>query len=413
MKSEIDQLMEKNEIDALLITGPAQHNPAMFYLTGGGHITNADLIKKKGHTPVIFHGSMEREEAAKTGLLTCSYDKFPLTPYMRKANNDQIEANALRYHDLFLEAGVDKGKVALYGSTEIGSKFSVLNKFQQLFPEYEIIGLVPDTILLTAMMKKDSHEIERIRKMGHITTRVVGNVFDFISKQSLRGDVLVDENSQPITIGLIKSKINYWLAEAGAENPEQTIFAMGRDAGIPHSQGNDADIIQSGKTIVFDIFPCEVGGGYFYDFTRTWCVGFAPDDVKHLYEQVKCVYETVVAELEVDKPFKDYQKRTCELFEEMGHPTVLSNPTTLEGYVHSLGHGLGLHVHEMPFSGLTAKEDEKLVRGSVFTIEPGLYYPDKHMGVRLEDTYYVSESGTIEKMVDFPMDLVIPVKSVQ
>jgi Xaa-Pro aminopeptidase len=89
----------------------------------------------------------------------------------------------------------------------------------------------------------------------------------------------------------------------------------------------------------------------------------------------------------------------------------MSTPGALEGYVHSLGHGLGLHVHEMPFSGLTADEKETLVKGSVFTIEPGLYYPEKGMGVRLEDTYYVSESGTIEKVVDFPMDLVIPIQS--
>ena len=46
MKNDLDQLMKENGIDVLLIVGPAQHNPAMFYLTGGGHITNADLIKK-------------------------------------------------------------------------------------------------------------------------------------------------------------------------------------------------------------------------------------------------------------------------------------------------------------------------------------------------------------------------------
>jgi Xaa-Pro aminopeptidase len=411
MKSEIDQLMKDNGIEALLIVGPAQHNPAMFYLTGGGHITNSDLIKKQGETPVIFHGSMERDEAAKTGLRTCSYDKFPFSKYLKEAGNNQIEAQALRYRDLFLEAGVEKGKIALYGSTEIGAKFSVLNKLQQLFPVYEITGLIPDTILLTAMMKKDAEELNRIKRMGKITTSVVGKVFDFLSDQKKKDDFLVDSDENPITIGMIKSKINYWLAEAGAENPEQTIFAVGRDAGIPHSQGNDADIIQLGKTIVFDIFPCENGGGYFYDFTRTWCVGYAPPEVQDLFNQVKQVYDQIVSELEVNKPFKHYQRRTCELFEEMGHPTILSNPGTLEGYVHSLGHGLGLHVHEMPFSGLTADEGETLAKGSVFTIEPGLYYPERNMGVRLEDTYYVSESGTIEKVVDFPMDLVIPIKT--
>jgi Xaa-Pro aminopeptidase len=246
--------------------------------------------------------------------------------------------------------------------------------------------------------------------MGVITTNVVGKVADFLSNQRVENETLIGQDNSPVTIGLVKSKINFWLAEAGAENPEQTIFAIGRDAGVPHSQGNDSDVIQMGKTIVFDIFPCENGGGYYYDFTRTWCVGYAPEEVEKLYDQVKSVYDKVVLELAENTPFKQYQRRTCELFEELGHPTVLSNSSTLEGYVHSLGHGLGLHVHEMPFSGLTASEEETLARGSVFTIEPGLYYPDRGMGVRLEDTYYVSESGTIEKMVDFPMDLVIPIK---
>jgi Xaa-Pro aminopeptidase len=410
MKNEIDQLMKNNGIDALLIVGPAQHNPSMFYLTGGGHITNADLIKKQGEIPMIFHGAMEREEAAKTGLNTCSYDQFPLATYLKESNNDQIEAHARRYKDQFIKAGVEKGKIALYGSIEIGPKFMILNKFQELFPEYEVTSLMPDSILVTAMMRKDKDEIARIKKMGVITTTIVGKVAEFLGSQKVVNETLVGHDNEPITIGVIKSKINLWLAELGAENPEQTIFAIGRDAGIPHSQGNDSDSIQLGKTIVFDIFPCENGGGYFYDFTRTWCVGYAPEDVTKLYEQVKFVYDTVVSELEEDQSFKDYQRRTCELFEEMGHPTVLSNPKTLEGYVHSLGHGLGLHVHEMPFSGLSASDEEYLVRGSVFTIEPGLYYPDKGMGIRLEDTYYVSENGKIEKIVDYPMDLVIPVK---
>jgi Xaa-Pro aminopeptidase len=411
MKNEIDQLMNDNGIEALLIVGPAQHNPAMFYLTGGGHITNADLIKKQGEMPIIFHGAMEREEAAKTGLNTCSYDQFSITDYLKKSNGDQIEAYAHRYKDQFLKAGVEKGRIALFGSTEIGAKFVILNKFQELFPEYEITSLLPDSILLTAMMRKDKDEIARIKKMGVITTTVVRKVAEFLSSQKVVNETLVGHNNEPITIGLVKSKINLWLAELGAENPEQTIFAIGRDAGIPHSLGNDSDSIQLGKTIVFDIFPCEIGGGYFYDFTRTWCVGYAPEEVKKLYEQVKYVYETIVSELEENQPFKFYQRRTCELFEEMGHPTVLSNPKTVEGYVHSLGHGLGLHVHEMPFSGLTAGDEEYLVRGSVFTIEPGLYYPDKGMGIRLEDTYFVTEGGKIDKIVDFPLDLIIPIKS--
>ena len=52
----------------------------------------------------------------------------------------------------------------------------------------------------------------------------------------------------------------------------------------------------------------------------------------------------------------------------------------------------------------------ELQPGSVITIEPGLYYPSKGYGIRLEDSYYLDESGSFHKFVDFPMDLVIPMK---
>ena len=93
-------------------------------------------------------------------------------------------------------------------------------------------------------------------------------------------DMLIGRDGEPVTIGQVKGLINLWLAERGAENPEGTIFAIGRDAAVPHSSGNPSDILRLGQTIVFDIYPCEAGGGYFYDFTRTWCLGYAPDDVQ-------------------------------------------------------------------------------------------------------------------------------------
>ena len=50
MKTDLDALMQENDLDAILITGPAQHNPAMVYMTGGGHLTTADLIKRRGQS---------------------------------------------------------------------------------------------------------------------------------------------------------------------------------------------------------------------------------------------------------------------------------------------------------------------------------------------------------------------------
>ncbi|HIE56721.1 MAG TPA: M24 family metallopeptidase, partial [Anaerolineales bacterium] len=97
--------------------------------------------------------------------------------------------------------------------------------------------------------------------------------------------------------------------------------------------------------------------------------------------------------------------------EAQGHDTIRQNPAIQEGYVHSVGHGLGLHVHEAPWSGSTATEKDILAPGAVFTIEPGLYYPSRGMGCRLEDTFTVLPNGTIERLAEFPHDLVLPMSA--
>jgi Xaa-Pro aminopeptidase len=117
-----------------------------------------------------------------------------------------------------------------------------------------------------------------------------------------------------------------------------------------------------------------------------------------------------MSELQADAQCKQYQERACELFEERGHPTIKSNPQTQEGYVHGLGHGLGLHVHERPWFGLNATEEDKLSPGVVTTIEPGLYYPERGMGVRLEDTVWVNPDKQFKIMADFPLDMILPMQ---
>jgi Xaa-Pro aminopeptidase len=411
MKTDIDALMQTNQVDALLVTGPVKHNPFMVYLTGGGHITNADLVKKAGQPAVLFHGPMERDEAAKTGLVTRSFSLYPAADFLREAAGDRTLAAALRYQRMLQDTGVTSGRIALFGRTDLGAGYATIQALQKLMPDIELVGSVGENLLLRAMATKDADEIERIRRVGHITTKVVGEVADFITGLKVKDNFVVWPDGRPLTIGEVKRRINLWLMENGADNPEDTIFAIGRDAGVPHSSGTPGDFLRLGQTIVFDIFPCEAGGGYFYDFTRTWCLGFAPDEELNLYENVLSVFQRVQSELKVNEPFSRYQTRTCQLFEDMGHPTVMPNPSTESGYVHSLGHGLGLHVHESPSSGWNASPEDILRPGSVVTIEPGLYYPERGMGVRLEDTVAVMPDGSFETLAHFPLDLVLPMKS--
>jgi Xaa-Pro aminopeptidase len=410
MKTDLDTLLQSYAFDGLLVVGSGDHNPAMMYLTGGGHFTG-DLIQKRGSPPLLFCRSMERDEAAKTGLPTKLVDDYKPLELLKQAGGDVLKATVRRYQMMLDECGLSTGRVAVYGRIELGSMFSVLSQLQATMPGLTLVGEVGNTMLMEAQLTKDASEAARIRKMGQITTAVVGQVADFLTSHKVRDEVLVKADGQPLTIGEVKSRINLWLAERGAENPQGTIFAIGRDSGVPHSSGKPTDLLRLGQTIVFDIYPCEEGGGYYHDFTRTWCLGHAPDEAWKLYEDVLSIYNQITGELKVDAPYKAYQQRTCELFEGLGHPTVKSNPETQEGYVHSLGHGVGLNIHERPWSGVSAGVADRLVPGAVFTIEPGLYYPGRGLGVRLENTLWVNPEGGFEIMADYPMDLVLPLRN--
>lgn len=409
MKADLDKLMQEHNLDAILVTGPAQHNPPMGYFTGPIHMTGGDLIKKRGADPILFYNPMERDEAAKSGIKTRNLADYRFDELIKKTNGNILEATILRYKDMMTDYEITSGKIGIYGKMDISSSYAIFSGLKEKLPNLEIIGQLGDSIILQAMATKDIKEVDRIRAMGDITTAVVDQVAEFLTSQKSKNGILVKSNGEPVTIGEVKRKINLWLAEAGVENPEGTIFAIGHDAGVPHSSGNPEDLLNLGQTIIFDIFPAEAGGGYFYDFTRTWCLGYAPDRVVSLYEDVFSVYKQILSEIEVNSYCYQYQDRVCELFEKQGHPTIKSNPQTQEGYVHSLGHGVGLHIHEYPRFSSNVKED-RLTPGSVVTIEPGLYYPEKDMGVRLEDTVWVRPDGEMEILAEYPLDLILPIK---
>jgi Xaa-Pro aminopeptidase len=411
MKSDLDTLMQSRNLDAILVIGNADHNPPMYYLTGGGHINAATLIKKRGEEPVLFCNDMEREEAAKTGLKIIPYSIYIYEELLKEAHGDPNQTSAIRFKRMLTDLEV-QGRVGIYGNTEFGSAFATFTQLQEFMPELNLVGeSSSDSLFMRAMETKDLSEVDRIRKMGAATTEVVRRTAAYLASREVRADeVLLKEAAAPLTIGDVKAKINLWISELGAENPEGTIFAIGRDAGVPHSVGNTEYLLRLSQTIVFDIYPCEAGGGYFYDFTRTWSLGYATPEAQRLYDEVKSVYNRLSEEFHLNAPFKDYQRLTCELFEKNGHQTPLNTNAPVEGYVHSIGHGVGLNIHERPWSHLTANDDNILKPGVVFTSEPGLYYPEKGLGVRIEDTYFVRPDGKIEILAEYPYDFVLKMK---
>jgi Xaa-Pro aminopeptidase len=130
-----------------------------------------------------------------------------------------------------------------------------------------------------------------------------------------------------------------------------------------------------------------------------------------VFDEVREVYDMVIDNIDLKAGFKEYQRLVCGAFHKNGHRTPIHDEGVLEnGYVHSLGHGVGLNIHERPWSGHTAGDDNILRPGVVVTVEPGLYYPEKGLGVRIEDTYWMRPDGTLELLAEYPYDFVLPME---
>lgn len=406
MKEQIQTLMAQKKLDAILISGAREHNPFMTYFVGDAFFTQADVLVVRGKEPLLFYRIMERDTAAGTGLDGVCYSDLDMLRYRDCSERTNTVLSLLRY------AGITSGRIAFCGRMEFNSMYQTVTEVKAKLPDLEICGGIGDEILNEARYLKGDNEIETIRSMCGIITTVVGRVEDYICSQHLHEGILTDDNGEPVTIGRIKSLINLWLGELGAENPEGTIFSQGRDAGVPHNAGRDNEPLQAGKSIVYDFFPCETGGGYFGDFTRTWCIGWAPDDVKEAYAEVKEIHDLLAEKARSGMRFKELQQMTCDFFKSHGHLTVDIDPGVTNGYMHSVGHGLGLNIHERPFSSKTASDKDLLLPGAVFTIEPGLYYPDKPeggFGVRIEDTYYMDKDGSVKPLTVYPYRLILDV----
>lgn len=410
MKTDLDSLMLSQGLEGLLVVGSGLHNPPMVYLSGGGHFDQAALVKKRGLPPRLFCRPMERDEAARSGLEVIPFDMQQNITDLRETEGDMAAVEARSLARALAACGLSSGRIAVYGQSDAGFAYAVLNRLAAMLPGLELVGGKGDALLNASMATKDADEIARIRRIGRITTDVVAQTADFLTGHALRGETLIQPNGSPLTIGDVRRRINLWLAERGAENPEATIFAMGRDAGVPHSTGDDTQPLQLGRTIVFDIFPCESGGGYFYDMTRTWCLGYAPDPALKLYEDVRTVFEQLRSELRLGVSARDMQLRCCELFAARGHPTTCRDPNTNDGYVHGLGHGVGLYIHEEPIMRASAADSRRIEANMVVTLEPGLYYPERGLGVRIEDTLWARPDGVFEPLAEFPLDLILPMR---
>ena len=408
MKSDLDRLMRERDMDAFVVTGGEEFNTVRYYMSNGAKITHGSVFKLRDQEPLLVCNRMELEEANKSGLNVRVDVELGYYDRLKQAENDSIQAQTLFIGDVLAGLGLASGRVGLYGAWQINQTIALYEALKSQLPDYQFVAEAKSTLFEQAMLTKDAEELRRIKAVAAGANEVMAIAWDRIASLRADGDYLVDESGRRVTIGDIKSLVRRELMARDLEDTAM-IFAQGRDAGFPHSRGEAQMPLQVGKTIVFDLFPREPGGGYHHDITRTWCIGYAPPEVQETYDTVMEAFDIAIESYGVGKPTRLMQEAVLDHFEGKGHPTSRTDSRTMEGYMHTLGHGVGIDIHESPSISHTRRDDIFQI-GNVLTIEPGLYYPERGFGVRVEDLCIVDEGGELVSLSPFRKDLVIPLK---
>jgi Xaa-Pro aminopeptidase len=191
----------------------------------------------------------------------------------------------------------------------------------------------------------------------------------------------------PLTSEKLRAIIDTAIMQAGGL-ASHTIVAGGKQGCDPHEQGHG--VLRAQEPIILDVFPRSQKTGYFGDITRTVVKGRASEAFRKVYHTIARAQEVAFEHLKNKIPACDIHREVNEFLEQQGYKTGKIHGR-MEGFFHSLGHGLGLEIHEAPF--LSPNSDETLRAGNVVTIEPGLYYTDLGGGIRLEDVALVTGNG--------------------
>ncbi len=197
----------------------------------------------------------------------------------------------------------------------------------------------------------------------------------------------------PLTSEIVRAEMQKKALDLGAtEFHGGPIVAGGAQGAFPHERGYGQ--LRANELIVIDTFPRHANG-YWGDLTRTFIKGKPDAWQENLYGVVLESQTRALAAIRAGADGKEINAATTRYFESRGFKNGTDKTGNPYGYIHSLGHSIGLELHDVG-PGLSGA-GQTLLTGSALTVEPGLYYPTDVNGgvggVRIEDIVIVTESG--------------------
>ncbi|HXW98976.1 MAG TPA: Xaa-Pro peptidase family protein [Methanomicrobiales archaeon] len=240
------------------------------------------------------------------------------------------------------------------------------------------VSIDEDTVLRMRAVKTDE-ELADLARVQEATEEAMGGAIASIRAARVKKGVLY-RGRTPLTSEILQAEVAMTLLGRGCRAVD-TIISCGEDSAIPHIRG--AGPLREGASIILDIFPQDEETGYTADMSRTVVKGEPTEQVQDMFDAVLGAQTLAASLVRPGATGAEIHGRVVEYFKDKGFE---SNTT---GFIHNLGHGVGLEVHELPVLGPGGGE---LAPGNVITLEPGLYYPGIG-GVRLEDMGVVTRDG--------------------
>jgi len=231
---------------------------------------------------------------------------------------------------------------------------------------------------------------------------------DAIRRATVRKDRTLELDGEVFTAERLRAIVEGRLLELGCAS-DGAICAPGRQAADPHMSGTGP--LHAGEPIVMDIFPQHKSTRYWADMTRTVSKGEPSAEIVKMYDLVKRAQDAGIAALRPGVTGRSIHEMVEDLIFAAGYDTLRpgqqhgpkQNGALPKGFIHGLGHGVGLEIHEAPSVGRGGSAP--LLAGDVVTVEPGVYDPAIG-GVRLEDMLVITETGS-RNLTRAPRQLIV------
>ncbi|MEC0092807.1 M24 family metallopeptidase [Paenibacillus macquariensis] len=355
--NRLDTSMQEMGMDALIITDPKH----VYYLTGFAsdpHERFLGLALRRGEEPVLIVPALDAE-AAHTASSVQNIITHSDTDHPYNLLKEQLKGT-------ISSLGIEKGQLTV-------SRFELLQESLGAHT-YQDIG----PILQSLRVQKTPEEVVRMKNAVHLIEEVLR-----------QGLIQVKVG---VTEVELVAELEYLMKKLGADGPSfETMVLSGPNTALPHGVAGQRKI-QNGDLLMFDMGV--FANGYASDITRTFAVGELNRELSTLYNTVLEANLQGIQSIRPGVTLASVDQAARSVIERAGYGPQ---------FMHRLGHGLGMDVHEYP--SIHGNNTDLVQAGMVFTVEPGIYVPGLG-GVRIEDDIVVTHDG-VEVLTSFPKELTI------